>query len=148
ELLETGDKRREWVGSYTMPNGVDTYNYIHKYKIRENPAGVPPNEYSMVLRLTEAYLIRAEARWRQNDITGALVDVNVVRTIHGGLTPLEDVDSNEVMDIIERERLIEFAYEWGHRWADLKRWGRNDKLLPIPQQELEANPFLEQNPDY
>ncbi|WP_262245728.1 RagB/SusD family nutrient uptake outer membrane protein [Parapedobacter soli] len=149
DALEPADLRlREWVGSYTMPNGVDVYNYVAKYKIRQSPMGERPDEYSMVLRLTEAYLLRAEARLKQGDVGGAIADVNAVREAHSGLEPLAGLEAGAVMDVIERERLIEFTYEWGHRWADLKRWGRNDLLLPIPQRELEANPFLIQNPDY
>src|SRR5690606_9732655 len=145
---DTDARRIGWIGSYTMANGVDSYYYIHKYKIRENPVGLSPNEYGMVLRLTEAYLITAEARVELAEADGALTDLNAVRVTHGELLPLTELDRDAMIVAIERERLIEFAYEWGHRWADLKRWGRNDKLLPIPQQEREANPFLEQNPDY
>jgi hypothetical protein len=54
-------------------------------------------------------------------------------------------------------------FEWGHRWLDLKRWQlcdavlgpikapswqTTDKLYPILQTELDANPFLKQNPGY
>ncbi|HWK58468.1 MAG TPA: RagB/SusD family nutrient uptake outer membrane protein [Parapedobacter sp.] len=149
EAFDSDDQRTlNWVGSYTMPDGEQVYNFINKYKIRSNPVNVPPNEASMVMRLTEAYLIRAEARIRMDDGVGALADINTVRMKHGGLTPLNELNADVLMDVIERERLIEFTYEWGHRWSDLKRWGRNEALLPIPYRELEANPFLVQNIGY
>ncbi|MDF9798403.1 hypothetical protein OKW21_003666 [Catalinimonas alkaloidigena] len=84
-----------------------------------------------------------------------------------GLYPTEDYPANtadEVMTIIMHEREVELAGEQ-HRYNDLRRWGLDDdvaiasgkpyadryKLWPIPQQELETNPNInqeDQNPGY
>jgi hypothetical protein len=65
--------------------------------------------------------------------------------------------------VIEQERRIEFFAEWGHRWLDLKRtnradpilgalkpatWQPTDVLWPIPQDQINLNPSLTQNPGY
>jgi len=144
-----GDARQtSWLASYTVPTTGETFAYPFKYKARSTASGSEIEEYSTILRLTEQYLIRAEARAELGDLDGALADVNVPRVRHGGLAPLAGLDKAGVMAAIERERLVEFFYEWGHRWFDLKRWGRHAKLLPIPQREREANPFLTQNDGY
>jgi len=144
-----GDARQtSWLASYTVPTTGETFAYPFKYKVRSTASGSEIEEYSTILRLAEQYLIRAEARAELGDLDGALADVNVPLVRHGGLAPLAGLDKAGVMAAIERERLVEFFYEWGHRWFDLKRWGRHGKLLPIPQREREANPFLTQNDGY
>ncbi|MBC9795126.1 RagB/SusD family nutrient uptake outer membrane protein [Sinomicrobium weinanense] len=156
--FEEGDNRRiDWIGEVT-PSTVTLY-YPFKYKVHDVQA--PPTEYSMVLRLAEQYLIRAEARAGQGNITGALEDINMIRNRAG----LEDIMVNtqeEVLDAIMHERRVELFAEAGHRWLDLKRTGKIDEVLssiktdwnptnalyPIPQKERESNPNLTQNEGY
>jgi hypothetical protein len=110
----------------------------------------------IVLRLAEMYLIRAEALLNQSGSADA--DLNVIRARAG----LGNITGATQADILY-EREIELAFE-GHRWHDLKRTGTVDavmgadnptnwdpavdKLLPIPQREIEQNPNLVQNPGY
>lgn len=156
--FEPGDNRKsKWVGNITV--GTNTYYYPYKYKLRT--ATSPLNEYSMVLRLGEQYLIRAEARAQQNNVSGSQTDLNVIRT-RAGLGNTSANDKASLLSVIENERRIELFSEWGHRWFDLKRTGRidavlgtiktgwliTDALLPIPQSELLVNPNMTQNPGY
>lgn len=115
----------------------------------------------MVIRLAELYLIRAEARAKQNNITGSQEDLNRIRN-RSGLANITANTLSLLLSAIEQERRIELMMEWGHRWLDLKRTGRvngiisslksswqpTDALYPIPKYELETNPFLVQNPGY
>jgi len=115
-----------------------------------------------VLRSTEQYLIRAEARAMLDDLNGALTDLNTVRTRNGLTTIISPVSKDSCLILIEEERKKEFFTEWGHRFFDLKRWGQLDQvmsalkptwiatasLLPIPQNEINRNPALLQNPGY
>ena len=156
--FESGDQRNtNWVNSFT--DGVDTWFYPFKYKIQ---FGEPVTEYSMVMRLAEQYLIRAEARARQGDIAGAQNDLNVIRN-RAGLSNTTASDQLSILQAIEQERRVELFTEWGHRWLDLKRtrnadavlgltkpdWQSTDALFPIPQSELEVNlNLLPQNPGY
>lgn len=158
--FEPGDLRKDvWIGTRTI-NGK-TYYFPYKYKQSSNyPAAA--TEYSMVLRLAEQYLIRSEARAKQNNLSGSLSDLN---TIHrrAGLADLSVVTKDSLLHAIEHERQTELFTEWGHRWLDLKRTGRadavlsglkapnwqhSDQLYPIPFQEIRLNPVLTQNPDY
>lgn len=154
-----------WVDStlYT-PTGVEYY-FPHKYKIGVQQAipNGPYTEYYTVLRLAEQYLIRAEARAMQNDIGGAIEDLNSIR-LRSGLSGLpSSLSQSEILAEIEQENKIEFFAEWGHRWMDLKRWGKaneelsilkgmtwqpSDQLYPIPAGEISTDPNLTQNPGY
>lgn len=153
-----------WSG---IRNGQLTY-FPYKYKVGADnrSTGVPPTEYYMVLRLSEQYLIRAEAQTLGNmSLDLAIADLNVVRHRAGlGDLPLT-LSRTEVTDKIEHEREVEFFAEWGHRWFDLKRTGRAHDVLsaipmknpwtgdyqllyPIPPSEIIVNSKLIQNPGY
>jgi starch-binding outer membrane protein, SusD/RagB family len=164
ELLnafESGDLRRgNWVKLGTFSG--QQYNYSNKYKVNLSPIGHTPTEYNVILRLAEQYLIRAEARAWQNRIEEAISDINIIHT-RAGLPALEkNLNNDQCLEAIAKERRLEFFTEWGHRWIDLKRtrqahvvlsrikanWQDNDALYPIPFSELETAPNLEQNPGY
>lgn len=123
-----------------------------------------------VLRLSDVYLMRAEALGRQNvGDTEAYRYLNMVRRRAYG-KPLDQPAScdvapvatvGEFIDIVLLERRLELAFE-AHRWFDLTRTKKlkeamtaqdpnvgkavEDKhyILPIPQLERDANPMLEQ----
>ena len=117
----------------------------------------------MVFRLSEQYLIRAEAYVGKKDYGKAGKDIAAIRTARyssfgGGVSMNED----NAMDVIEAERVKELYME-GFRLNDLKRWHKgferkasdqpaanfvqsnlkvekDDPIFvwPIPQHELEA----------
>nr|WP_121273263.1 RagB/SusD family nutrient uptake outer membrane protein [Pedobacter schmidteae] len=163
--FEPNDKRQQsWIKSYKV--GSVTYYYPVKYKTR---AAASPIEYSMVLRLAEQYLIRAEARINQGKIDIGISDLNTIRQrpVNGVntniLTPLlTTLSKNEALLAVEQERKAELFCEWGHRWFDLKRTGRvnaivgkikpnwqsTDELYPIPYDETVRNKNIIQNLGY
>lgn len=116
----------------------------------------PATDPAYVLRIAEQYLIRAEARAHLEDLTGAVTDLDAVRT-RAGLDASTATSQDDILLAIENERRLEFAFE-PHRWYDLVRTDRaatvlgltdaNRYLLPIPLAELNADPALEQNPGY
>jgi starch-binding outer membrane protein, SusD/RagB family len=168
ESFDTLDLRREsWVGE--LFDGETLYYFPFKYKIAyggtaSDPA-VPLSEFSMVLRLAEQVLIRAEARMHLGKLELALEDVNLIR-LRAGL-PLIDFGENPIpadslMDVLIKERKAEFFAEWGHGWLDMKRtenaeaffandpnWSSTDAVYPIPQTEIIRNQnLLPQNDGY
>ncbi|MFA4870201.1 MAG: RagB/SusD family nutrient uptake outer membrane protein [Pedobacter sp.] len=166
--FDAEDQRKlAWVGSSVISGS--TRNYPHKYKIgsKNGEAYQPPLEYYMILRLAEAYLIRAEAtaNGALGGIATAISDLNIIRN-RADLDDLnEDLSQQQVIAAVAKEKQIEFFSEWGHRWFDLKRtgkagavlsaiplkqpWPGNYQLLyPIPVAEIIIDPFLTQNPDY
>ena len=110
----------------------------------------------MVLRITEMYLIRAEANFIAGTSVGdsPLNDINLLRS-RAALTPLGSVD----LDAILLERRKELCFE-GHRRMDLLRNNQNlrpgggaesapgaDKVIfPIVDDETTNNPNITQNP--
>lgn len=111
---------------------------------------------SYVIRVAELYLIRAEARARQGNLTDALADLNAVRS-RAGLTASTAATTASLLRAIEDERRVEFAFE-ADRWFDLVRTGRAGEVLgvtdqrkwlfPVPFNDVAADPDLEQNPGY
>lgn len=116
-----------------------------------------------VLRLSEMYLIRAEALLKGAVISGesAVNDYNTIRT-NRGLTAVSSISVQDIYD----ERRRELCFE-GHQLFDLARTKRelvrNDYsgtvnqnvpfpdykwAAPIPLGEMDANPNMQQNPNY
>lgn len=160
--FETNDKRKAaWIGNITYQGQV--YSYPYKYKINTN--GGTAAEYNTVFRLSEQYLIRAEARAQQNELNGAIQDVDSIRN-RAGLELIANTNAgitqNALLDAIAHERRVELFAEYGHRWFDLIRTGKADevlgalkptwkstaKLWPVPQRERAVNTNLSQNDGY
>lgn len=164
--FEANDARKEdWVAAI----GDGDY-YIRKYRVRAGNAG---DEYYIMFRLAEMYLIRAEARANQDKVTGAnggLEDLNMVRD-RANIGALNNLDKAGLLLAVENERKLELFGEWAHRWFDLKRnpsisqaglsraddvlsvvkgdnWQSTDVLFPIPASQRELNPALTQNDGY
>lgn len=165
DAFEEGDQRKvQWIGSYTDPNTDTTYYYPSKYK---RSSGDDLTEYSMIFRLAEIYLIRAESRAHLGKMSAAISDLNRIKR-RAGLAELNDttIDINALSGIILKERRVELFTEQCHRWFDLKRTGNIDsvmnivcplksgkwdspmQLLPIPHADLKRAPNLVQNPGY
>lgn len=144
---------------WTTTKGTQTVNYTMKYP---NGKGAYGTDDIQLLRISELYLNRAEARALKAspDETGALEDLNKIHE-RAGLTKLENLTGQDLVEAIWRERRLELAFE-GHRLFDILRTGKdmvkgattltNDdyKLIaPIPTAELDANPKLRpNNPGY
>jgi len=166
--FDSGDLRKTaWVGSVKV--GTNTYYFPFKYQAgRVNTVN---SEYTTVLRLAEQYLIRAEARAQEGNISGsnsAATDLNLIRQ-RAGLGATSAITQSDMLGAILHERQVELFTEWGHRWLDLKRtgtvdvvmgapgnacvakggsWNSNWQWYPISQVELGADIFLQQNAGY
>lgn len=160
--FELGDNRKNaWTYSrvFPLPSGP-TVTIPYKYKVFGNNA--PITEYYVVIRLAELYLIRAEARMNMDNISGSQDDLNRIRN-RAGLANTIAATKSDLQIAIEKERQIELFCEWGNRWYDLKRmnrandvlspikgsnWQLTDTLWPIPQDQINLNNSLSQNPGY
>lgn len=161
--FEPGDQRsQEWVDSVNV--GGVTYYYPYKYKSATLNASV--TEYTMVLRLGEQYLIRAEAEAENNDIGDAITDLNAIRSRASLPAYAGATDRTSLLAAILHERQVELFTEWGHRWMDLKRTGNVDAVMttataakgtswnpdwawyPLPLYDITQDPKLSQNPGY
>lgn len=161
DSFETNDKRRDtWIGKKGI---IEEYYFPYKYKVKNAIPNATHKEYTIILRLAEQYLIRAEARVHLGNSKGAIEDLNVVRTRAGLPNLISDLNNNDLLQVVEYERQHEFFCEWGHRWYDLKRtyradailgslkgdkWQPTDALWPIPLNQLLTNTSLIQNDGY
>jgi hypothetical protein len=100
-------------------------------------------------------LMKAEAAWRQGKNAVALQFVNQLRD-RANAPALTSINA----DVLLAERGRELFAE-GHRRSDLIRFGKFNEpwwekaasqpfrnLFPIPENQLQANPNLKQNPGY
>lgn len=150
---------RKSAWSTAITNGSKSWSYVSKYKEPKNTT--TSREYSIVLRLTEQYMIRAEAKAQAGDMLAAKEDLDKIRK-RAGLSGSTAGSKDDLLEAIIEERRKELFAEYGHRFFDLKRtglledvlsvkpgWNATDRLLPIPESELTLNPNLRpQNPGY
>lgn len=159
--FEAGDLRRD------VTVGLSgTTRYGRKWP---TPSGT---EDVHVIRLGEVILNKAEAHAQLNDLPNAVLEYNKIRVRAGlpahvlGVTNIGTVTAPNLLDTqaevlaqVYRERRSELALE-GDRWPDLIRRGiaaatmglsaanAYQVLYPIPQQERDVVPGLNQNPGY
>ncbi len=159
EVFTEGDGRiGAWIGSQNENSFPTKYKNSISLSIGETEFP----EYTVMLRLAEQYLIRAEARLQQGNILAALDDLDIVRN-RAGLPNVSSSNPAEILELIMEERQRELFAEGGHRWLDLKRtemadevigslkplWDATDILWPIPEQEIFNNSnLLPQNDGY
>jgi hypothetical protein len=125
-----------------------------KYEVQKNNPNNDQDNDFVIFRISDVYLMRGEAKFRNGDPT-ALLDLNMIRTKRGvaAFTTL-------TLDDILAERGRELAWEY-HRRQDLIRFGKYTAarqfkeaspstriLFPIPASQLALNPKLKQNPGY
>lgn len=150
--FEVGDQRKtHWINNIT--DGTTTW--YHAYKYKQDNGSSSTSEYSVMLRLAEQYLIRAEARAKQGDLIGAKEDLNFIRN-NAGLGNTTAVTAADIVNAVLNERRFELFTETGLRFFDLQRtgkldavlltvkpgWNSTDQYWPVPQSELLINPNL------
>lgn len=148
---EAGDRRFDELSIAATDAGNNNAFFTTKY-----PDVVNNSSDGMVLRITEMYLIRAEANLQAGSAVGdtPLNDINLLRS-RAGLSNLATVDLANVA--VERRK--ELCFE-GHRRMDLLRNnfnlrpdggaasapGANKVIFPIVDDEITNNPNITQNP--
>lgn len=128
---------------------------VGKYEFVSGATQDLDNDFPL-LRYADVILMKAEALWRQNaGSTEALALVNQIRQRAG-----VDAFSTLTADDLLAERGREMFFE-GWRRQDLIRFGKYNEpwafkpasepcktLFPIPNEQIQANPNLVQNPCY
>ncbi|MBC8033955.1 MAG: RagB/SusD family nutrient uptake outer membrane protein [Chitinophagaceae bacterium] len=149
--------RKALIGSVTQGGTTLWFGNLYYRKNATDPA--------YIFRIAEMYLIRAEARAQQNNlsvVSGALYDLKQIRD-RAELESSTAVTKEEILLAIENERRLEFAFE-AHRWFDLARTERakavlealdpatkvepHELLFPIPITQLQLDTSLDPNPGY
>lgn len=161
DMYDVADIRRGMFLDILLPTSVNgIISDMHYYFTRkfQDEAG------TTCIRLSEMYLIRAEARLRAGmDIEPAADDLNSIR-MRAGLLPL--TDTSNLLEEIFNERRRELAFE-GHLLFDIARYKkdifRNQGclslvcnleypsdyyILPIPNSSILLNENMVQNEGY
>jgi starch-binding outer membrane protein, SusD/RagB family len=145
---------------------VKDLRFTRKVKMAEKPGSAQgltsdlvftlyssPGSPVPLIRNEELLLLRAEAKFFTSDVTGAVADLNLVRTVSGGLPALSGGAPTEAefVTALLYEREFSLLFE-GHRWIDVRRFGKLDTLpldkadhtrnrrYPIPLAECNARP--------
>ena len=163
-LMDPGDVRSTMF--LTDPNLGGAFGNIRVDKFPSSGANIATDNVP-VIRLSEVYLNRAEARSRMGNDAGAQADLNLVRQRGWPAAAAVTLTGSALTDEILIERRIELAFE-GHGIFDITRNQRsvirddctapvnactinypNDRfILALPLDELDANPNITQNPGY
>lgn len=106
-----------------------------------------------VIKNEELILLRAEANLGLNNRQAAIDDLNFVRVNSGGLTALPTGFAGDLVTEILYNRRYSLLFEYGHRWHDMRRYGRLAQLpkalpshliypiVPLPSDECnQRNP--------
>ncbi|MDE6098404.1 MAG: RagB/SusD family nutrient uptake outer membrane protein [Muribaculaceae bacterium] len=170
---KVGDtKRKEQTVVYYECGWSNYYpsdNYAFMYKVRSGYSNV------FFLRYDDVLLLKAEALLNGDnvDLAGAAAIIDQIRDRAGvaRLSAKEKSNKESLFNAYVNERRLELACE-GERWFDLVRldlvesamaaaqrndpgrlpiavpYNKNSYLLPIPQDVLDTNPNVVQNPGY
>jgi hypothetical protein len=168
KAFEPNDARFSgWVGIDSVPAVGSTPAAVYYYSKKYKTVGLltAPAEIIALFRLGEQFLIRAEARAQQNNTSGALADLNTIRT-RAALPASTASAQSDILAAIARERRVELFLEQGHRFFDLRRtgaldalmsgvaptkqgtWSNTSKWWPIPIADIQNDQNLIQTPGY
>ncbi len=101
-----------------------------------------------IIRNEELILLRAEANIGLRNYGPATEDINFIRTTSGGLEPRTDLGEANILDELLKQKRYSLLFEGGHRWIDMRRYGKLDQLdkaggiihdkFPLPKSETDA----------
>jgi hypothetical protein len=139
EIFDTADNRSEF---FYEGNGTAVTS-----KWQAQFANVP------YIRIAEMHLIRAECNFREGTGLGLTPqdEINALR-LRSNADPIIGITLEDILN----ERYRELAFE-GQRLHDARRlkediagiaYDADQLVMPIPQDEIDVNPNLEQNPGY
>src|SRR2546426_6174755 len=85
-----------------------------------------------IIRNEELILLWAEARLGQGNNTEAARFINFIRRASGGLDSVTNLGAQPaatILDQLLKQRLYSLLYENGHRWIDMRRYGKLGQII-------------------
>lgn len=150
-----------------LNNFLDGISIVKWQNIRTDGGAVNDPEFAdtdiPLFRLAEAYLTRAEAKWRNGDMSG-INDINALRA-RANATPLTQLTEQDIIDEWCREFYMEgrrrsdlirfdmftgkkYVWAWKGGAADGQAVDSHFKFYPIPMDDINNNKNMTQNPGY
>ncbi|MFL5357679.1 RagB/SusD family nutrient uptake outer membrane protein [Archangium sp.] len=150
-------------------DGQNDARVLRKVKAAKNPGELPGviTKFSLafkqyeaddspipIIRNEELILLRAEAHIRLEQYEAAMEDLNLIRTYSGNVAAIPEVLTGEgATNELLKQRRYSLLFEGGHRWIDMRRYGKLEELhredpegmqfnvhlrFPIPNTEMDA----------
>ena len=150
-----------------LNNFLDGISIVKWQKLRSDGGATSDVEYPdtdiPLMRLAEAYLTRAEAKWRMGDMT-AINDVNVLRE-RAHAIPITSLTAQDLIDEWSREFYMEgrrrsdlirfdmftgknYIWAWKGGVADGQTIDKKFNYFPVPLDDINNNPNMSQNEGY
>lgn len=135
---------------------------IAKYEMEIGLSGSQMNNDMVLYRYADVLLMKAEALWRINDADAdALMLVNEIRR-RAGVDPFDNLDADKLLaergremfwEVVRRQDQIRFDGNSGETRFNDAWWKKEESastrnVFPIPDNQLESNTNLVQNPGY
>src|SRR5437016_164814 len=145
---EAGDLRvAAKVKTLTTPVALSDHGSSYGFTLYPNSDSPIP-----IIRNEELILLRAEANIGQTNTGLAITDIDRIRVNSGGLAPSSGLNASNILDELLKQKRYSLLFEGGHRWIDLRRYGKLDAshvaidipadvihpVLPIPLTETQA----------
>lgn len=166
DLFRTTDPRRNWVTGDAIP-GTNTAggHFFSKYIVLNGKPTIV-SETAYAFRLSEVYLLKAEAISRSMNSMNDAKQILKLMMQHAGVTDLAFIDQIGTYDELQLQVFYELSRnlvgEDGQEWMALLRFPlatvktlkptistTAQYILPIPAHEFLTNPTIgEQNPGY
>lgn len=153
-------------GYHSMIKKYQNYQQVNELAGASGASNYTSSNNERVLRYDDVLLMIAEAMTMQGKQGAAYPFVDLIRERAKLVKLPAGYNQDQMMAEIRHQRMIEFARE-NQRFYDLRRWGllpeaiaKSDKegtqyfkekkhaYLPIPQNEINSNPKIEQNPNW
>ncbi len=158
------------ISTYGMTSAHNTHPYMHVKFLSEDPGTINPDDV-IYMRSSEMYLIEAESKLMMDDLSGAqdaLLPLGSERDSAYDVTIYNTKES--LMEHIKFQRYVEL-YGEGFSWHDHIRWDEgidltgsgassvlyqggfmqekpslnSDWVWKIPQDEIDANPYISES---
>lgn len=153
EFVKNTTRSGDQFNDYARALFASGKHYLPSDQLTPGRTSYGSNKNFICIRYAEILLMHAEAL--SNGASGAAISadeaVNMVRT-RVGMPTLSGVTLDQILD----EKFAELAMEWGTRYYDMVRYGRNSELsydgrtysedkefLPYPQNQVDQLPALQ-----
>jgi hypothetical protein len=151
DSIQPGDKRASKIITRTSPAilSVDEYEFNLKYDPAVTVTSNPANQVRSIpiLKNEELILLRAQAKIGLNQLAAAQQDINIVRTVSGGLAPYTAPFASQTAAInaLLYEKRYSLLTDGPQRLVDLRAYGRLN-ATSFPATTTDASGATIQNP--